>query len=64
MNTSIKTEPRAANESSVRLLVLGAVYAGAVFFSIALSPAIGFQSPSPDSGKIASAETAQIGASR
>lgn len=57
MNSDITSQPISGNENAIRLLILGAFYAGAVFFTVALSPAIGFFSPDIEPGKIASAET-------
>lgn len=49
--------PRSDSETPIRLLVLGAVYAGAIFFAVVFSPAIGFVTPmQSEAGKIASAE--------
>ena len=54
-DTSSDTNPV---ETSLRCIVLGAVYAAAVSFAIAFSPAVGLVSLHPvgDTGKLASAE--------
>ncbi|HSV30343.1 MAG TPA: hypothetical protein VLL76_12345 [Candidatus Omnitrophota bacterium] len=58
MNDSFSEHGKDKSEAPIRLLVLGAVYAGAIFFAVAFSPAIGFVNPTPggETGKIASAE--------
>lgn len=56
------TGTRAAGdgETALRVLVIGSLYAVAVFFAVAFSPAIGFVNlhAAKDGGRIASAETA------
>lgn len=46
-------------ETALRVLVIGSLYAAAVFFAVAFSPAIGFVNlhAAKDGGRIASAET-------
>lgn len=52
-------EPPVEGENALRLVVLGSVYAAAVFFAVAFSPAIGFVSPHPvgETGRLAQVQT-------
>lgn len=49
-------------ETALRILVIGSLYAAAVFFAVAFSPAVGFVNihAMGDSGRIASAETTAL----
>lgn len=59
---SEEAQPTPANKSdtTLRILVLGTIYALAVFFVVALSPSMGFVTPHPtgEVGRVAEAPDA------
>lgn len=57
MNEETSPTPTNKSDTTLRVLVLGAIYAVAVFFVVALSPSMGFVTPHPtgEVGRVAEA---------
>lgn len=57
MSENLDAQPTNKSDTTLRVLVLGSIYALAIFFVVALSPSMGFVTPHPtgEVGRVAAA---------